>query len=1024
MTALTAEQRLTGIEVRCAELVWWRHRAAIELEGWIFDGAPIRPGQLWPQRDGLTRFAHPEVDIPAEWPIEACRLQLDLGGEGLLRLRYPDGRQEGFGLNPYHAEFPLLERQYSIEAEVVARLPFGVPNRGAALGRTRLVWLETALVRLLRRLRLVIELARALQDHEAIDALIAIAERALHALNWPSETGSYLARTAESPLMLAIWQLPVIGADHVPLDERERASVVEADEGLQAGLATLQARYPQVGRLAITGQAHLDLAWLWPMEETRRKARRTFHTAISLMNRYSEFIFHQSSAQVYAFVEQDEPKLFQRIVEKAGAGQWEPIGGMWVEPDANMTAGESLARQLLYGQRYFKGRFGHTHTVCWMPDCFGFTPALPQLLRLAGIPNFFTIKLTWSETNRFPHDLFWWEGLDGSRVLAHLFDNPGNPADPNLSGYNGAPDPPSILSTWRNYGGKHCSPESLLSIGYGDGGGGVTDQMIEQMRDLQDFPVAPSLAFSTVQGFFERTRTAIEGQTLPVWVGELYLELHRGTLTTQGRTKWLHRRAEHDLVAAEVAASLLHLAGGPEPHSLEEQWRVLLRNQFHDILPGSSIREVYQQAEQELTRVLDVSNSVMEGAIAGLSELLLSPGDQAALLLVNPDLSPRPVRAELENIHPLAQKVEDGSVFTSTEMVPPLGASAINYSRPVGRMFVSPEHLENDQLRVELDANGTLARVYDKAARREVLAGRGNQIWAYLDKPRKWDAWDLDESYLATGTELRELESIEVVENGPHRVTVRVIRRFRASRIVQDVRLWANSRRLEFKTTIDWHDRRWLLKARFPLAIRSSHAIFETAFGVVERPTHRNTSWDAARFEVAGHRFADLSEPGYGVALLNDGKYGHHAIGNELGLSLLRSPAYPDPLADEGTQVFTYALYPHAGGWLEGGVLMEAEDLNRPLLARPCQVEREVSWQPIRIDGLQLGLGTLKAMEDGGGLVLRSYEPQGARGVVRVTVPEGWSLGPELDLLENETGEMEREFTPFQVHSWLLRRPP
>ena len=332
--------------------------------------------------------------------------------------------------------------------------------------------------------------------------------------------------------------------------------------------------------------------------------------------------------------------------------------------------------------------------------------------------------------------------------------------------------------------------------------------------------------------------------------------------------------------------------------------------------------------------------------------------------------------------------------------------------------------LENGRLRVELAEDGTVASIQDKRTGREVLAGPGNQLWAYVDRPRSWDAWDLDADYAEQGEPVGAPHAIEVVERGPHRAAIRLSWRYRSSSIVQTLRLWSNSSRLEFATELDWHDRRLLLKARFPLAVRAPRATFETAFGVVERPTHRNTSWDAARFEVPGHRFADLSEPGYGVALLNDGRHGYHALGSELGLSLLRSPHHPDPLADEGRHELTYALLPHPGGWLEGGVLMEAEDLNRPLLALPCRSQGEARFRPLAVEGVPLGLAALKPPESGaeGSLVLRLYEPQGARGRARVSLPEGWRVKASLNLLEDEVGEAEYDFGPFEVRTYLLTR--
>ena len=333
-----------------------------------------------------------------------------------------------------------------------------------------------------------------------------------------------------------------------------RASVEDALDALERGLAAVAERHPPAGALLLTGHAHLDLAWRWPLAETRRKAQRTLSTVAGMLERHPEFTFNQSTAQVYAFLEEDDPELLERLVAASKDGRFEPIGGMWVEPDCVMPTGESFVRQLLYGQRYFRERFGAEHTVCWLPDCFGFTPALPQLLAGAGIERFFTIKLSWSETNRFPHDLFEWEGLDGTRVLAHMFDNPDG-------GYNGVAGPRAALATWGAFKGKHAHPESLLSIGYGDGGGGPTEEMVERVRDMDGFPVLPAQRFGRVDEFFDR----IDADDLPVWSGELYLELHRGTLTTQGRTKRAHRRAERDLIAAEAVSGLAALAGGADP---------------------------------------------------------------------------------------------------------------------------------------------------------------------------------------------------------------------------------------------------------------------------------------------------------------------------------------------------------------------------------------------------------------------------------------------------------------------------
>lgn len=1014
---LRPDQRTERLLRRIEELGHWTVIRSEPLNTWRFNGAPLAMRAPWPTRDGVARFEHDEVRIGSHWRLERTRLELDLGGEGLVRIAFADGISETFGLDPNHRRLPLRSHRFSVRADCVARHPFGVPNREAALQCARLIELDEELEDFILLLRQVAELSRELGPHDAVPPMLSAAEEALRELRWPSATAAYLSRMAPGQEMQRIWSLPP-GLDPAPpgLDDAARASVVAARDQLAARLRWIQDGHPREGALGLTGHAHIDLAWLWPIEETRRKARRTFHTVLSLMERHSGFLFNQSTAQLYAFLEEDDPELFDRISARVRDGQWEPTGGMWVEPDTNMPTGESLVRQLLYGQRYFESRFGKRHDVCWLPDCFGFSPALPQLLRLAGIESFFTIKVNWSETNRFPHDLFWWEGLDGSRVLAHSFDNP-------VGGYNGETSPRALRETWRNFRGKQRHPESLFSFGFGDGGGGPTEEMLQRQRQLDGFPVVPALRPVRVRDWFAAARQAAETTpATPVWVGEIYLELHRGTLTTQSRTKFLHRRAERALIAAETLGAMAAIAGAALPRSLEEHWRVLLRNQFHDILPGSSIREVYQRAEQELAAVAQAGRLELSAQLSELAQRIVPHGPHAATLVVNPDTSPRSLRLQADTALSGWQVVEGGSVACGPGRIPGLSAAVVFPASPPEGLTVSPHHLANAFVRIEIAPDGTLSRLWDARLGRDVLDGRGNQIWAYVDKPREWDAWDIEHGHWEDGEEVLATEPPEVVEHGPHRAAVRIVRRFRDSRIVQFLRLWANSPRLDIRTELDWHERRLLLKARFPLAIRSEVATYECAHGVVRRSTLRNTAWQQAQFEVASHRFADLSEQGYGVALLNDGKYGHHGIGNELGLTLLRSPIYPDPLADEGHQTFTYALLPHEGDWLGGGVLSEAEDLNQPLLHCRVMAQSEVQWHAVRLEGVSLALSGFKSAEDTQSLILRLYEPAGARGRVDLLLPEGWNLEGTVNLLEDPIGPSEPTVRPFEVRSLRLTR--
>ena len=1018
------EQRLQRLGSRFDELESWRDYAWYDLNDWRFGGEPIAVGARWPRSDGVVRFQHPLVRVPSEWPLAATRLRISPGGESLLRIDYGEAT-EAFGVDPWHQRFPVQGREFRLELEAEARLPFGRHNPEPRLEAAGLSLTDVELEHLLRCLRLVAAAGAALEGDE-VALLITAAERALDCLDWPSETDAYARRWSAPGAVRGPSSVREFMEHGDPLPGPARASIRAAAALLEEELARQRAQRPSCGRLALTGHGHIDLAWLWPLEETRLKIQRTFHTAAGLLERYPEMTFAQSSAEMYELAREVDPALFTRVRELVAQHRWEPIGGMWVEPDMNMTAGESIVRQLLCGQRWFERELGGPHRVAWLPDCFGFTPALPQLLLGAGIDAFFTTKLTWSETNRFPYDLFWWEGLDGSRVLAHSFENDAPGQSEALGNYNGDPSPRALLGVWRNFRGRFVHPESLFTIGYGDGGGGPTADMAEDVRELAAFPALPGAAFSRVDAFFERLRCSARDASLPVWVGELYLELHRGTFTTQGRTKRLHRRAERDLVAAEVAGSLAELFGANRPDvDLSRPWRLLLRNQFHDILPGSSIGEVYVRAEAELSEVVEAAGRVIRLALERLATAVAPRGEHPAALVVNPDLAARPLRLVLSDPLPGAQAVAEGWAFTGATPVAGLEAVVVTGGdNPGPGALAEGRCLENEFLRVELAADGRLSSVYDRRAGREVLDGPGNQLWVYVDKPRAWDAWEVDADYARQGEPVGPPETMEVTEPGPHRAAIRMRWRHRASTITQSVRLWRNSPRLEFATELEWHDRRLLLKARFPLAVRSESATFETAFGVVERPTHRNTSWDQARFEVAAHRFVDLSEPGYGVALLNDGRYGHHAVGSELGVSLLRSPVKPDPLADEGHHSLTYALLPHSGPWLEGGVLMEAEDLNRPLLEIACRAGGPIRAQALAVEGLPLALGALKSAEDGHGLVLRLYEPQGARGTARLVLPSGWQAPDELNLMEERIGDPDLAVRPFQVRTFRLVPSP
>jgi len=1049
--ALTTAQLLTRLEKRLHELGAWRDARLQSLAPGQFltrsgEAHAIAVGEVWPSREFPVTLRF-QATVPQDWQGPLA-LRIDLGGEGLLKV---NGVLVG-GLNPYHHEYRLAQATPGqvLEIEVVAspRDLMGRPARRPVLKVAALVQPDLAVRSLHDDLAAALSAARQLLASDRAE----LAEQLADALDGvfqrlPIERGgsaAYLARAVreahQAEQLDSIWEEWDFNTEELtPFPEALRPALEAAQADWDARKAELLRRYPPQGSLALTGHAHIDLAWLWPLAETRRKALRTFSTVLSLMDQYPDYTFNQSTAQLYRFVEEDAPELFTRIQARVAEGRWDVVGGMWVEPDGNLPTGESWSRQLLHGQRYFQKHFGRAAQVCWLPDTFGYAANLPQLLNLAGIRSFFTTKLTWNETNRFPYDLYHWEGLDGSRVLAHSFYNP-HPA----SGYNGDIAALDTQQTWANFRGKRYHDQSLLSFGYGDGGGGPTFEMLERFTRLREFPGLPRLAMRRVEDFYADAAARVDDR-LPTWVGEQYLELHRGTYTSQARVKAFNRRLEHTLVEAEAACTLAwKQLGRPYPRTaFETWWQTLLRNQFHDILPGSSVKAVYDIAHQELGEALAQVRDERDRALQALSDAVAS-GDAERVVVWNLSPDAKPLRALLASPHDWTLRGPAGEVvrtetagdtlqLSSELTVPSLGYVTLSVAPSPGaaaQPAPSPEEdltLENELLRVVVAEDGTLASLYDKRLKREMLAGRGNQVWLYTDLAREWDAWEVDAGYAQEGTEL--LASARP-ERQPGTLTqaIRVQRQAGESRIVQTYRLAAGSARVEIVSEVEWHGRHGFLRSLSPVSIRSPHATFETAFGSVVRTTHTNTSWDAAQFEVPGHRWADLSDGACGVSLLNESKYGYSAKGNVLGLSLLRSPVYPDPTADEGQHRFTYALYPHAGDW-RGGTVAEAHDLNAPLLA----VHSAVTGGSLAPQGRVLELPTgvrfsaLKLAEDSDGAVLRVYEPYGQRVTAgRSALLErrdhlGFGGWREADLLEQPLPDQggERDLEPYQVITLL-----
>jgi alpha-mannosidase len=781
--------------------------------------------------------------------------------------------------------------------------------------------------------------------------------------------------------------------------EDDRATWDEAEAILRSLLANRNGSH--VHEISAIGHAHIDTAWLWPLAETQRKLVRTFSSQTAYMDRYPEFRFACSQAQQYDWIRTRHPGLYECILRHAEAGRWVPVGGTWVEPDCNLPSGESLVRQFLHGQRFFECELGRRCREFWNPDVFGYNGQLPQIMRGAGIGRFLTQKLSWNRFNPPPHHTFTWQGIDGSEVLAHF-----PPADT----YNATVEVEELRRSARDYKDHDRSGRSLLLFGYGDGGGGPTPEMLETLRRVCDLQGVPRTSMASSDEFF----AALEADAgeLPTVVGELYFEYHRGTYTTQAAVKRGNREGERALHDADLLAALAaRVAGAEHPSArLDGLWQLLLLDQFHDILPGSSIALVYEDAARDHAEVRAGADAVAEAGLAALAGEAGGPTPFNTIGFA---------RAEV------ATALDGGLAWVEA---PPYGFGALAIAPGAVSVVEAGDGivLENGLLRADLGRDGVLRSLVELETGREALAGPGNVLQVYDDHPTAFDAWDVDPFHLETVADCPAATSCEVTSSGPLRAEVALERPVgRASTMRQVARLDAGARRLEFRCEVDWRESHTMLKVLFPVAVRSPNATYQMQFGCTERPTHYSTSHDLARYEVPGHRFADLSEHGFGVALLTDCKYGYSTYENEMRISLLRSPTEPDPQADIGRHEFAYAVMPHAGGWRDAGVVGEAARFETPLRWAPGAAEPRSFFS---VDDSNLVVDTVKRAEDRDALVVRLYEAHGARGTARLRVEVPFTDAVSCNLLEDPGEPLETDgdeivvaYRPHEIVSVLVR---
>jgi alpha-mannosidase len=1008
--------------------------------------APVLvPGSDWREPTGAVRWLRFRLSRPEEWPADETALLAQrfgtlppeptaplgrMPGQRLQGILYLDGK-EYHGLDQYHR---LILLPPGPDYQFAANIWTGLAEfEWQPAPVFRLVRVDCGATQLYHDLRVLHDALRTLEaDHTARPDLERLVERALLAIDWSCPgSESFRASLADTHALVA--------------DELQRLGAAGYEP-----------------KLVAAGHAHIDCAWLWPIAQTREKAGRTWSTALRLMERYPEYHFLASTPLQYEMVKEKFPDTFEGIRQRVREGRWEALGGMWVEADCNLPDGESLARQLLVGTRYFEREFGIDTRVVWLPDSFGFTWALPTLMAAAGLPYFVTHKLSWNQTNRIPHDTFRWRGPDGSDVLAHFLCMPVTGSlEIGRSTYNGDPMPGTARGAWRRFQDRGLYDELLVAFGWGDGGGGPTIDMLEANRRLADLPGFPRVRPGTARDFFQRMERALaERVDVPVWDGELYFELHRGTYTSQARQKLRNAQSQRLYHAAELyAATARALLGTSYPRDrLDQGWRLILTNQFHDILPGSAIGQVYLDAEADYQQLAAIGEQVLAEATRSIASGIDLDAD--ALVVFNPSPYPSADYLELpaefaaappagEAGQPLpAQPTADGGLLVFCNAVPANGYRAFrlggsvdgrsdNTIRATARQVVTPFW------EIDLNDRGHITRLWDKARARDVVptGQSANRLVVFEDKPLNWDAWDIDAYFARKGRDVgliqmdaepvERLEAVRVREAGPERAVLEFRWQYgESTRISQRLCVYARSPRIDFVTDVDWQERQSLLKVAFPTQIRNRRATYEIQFGTIDRPTHRNTSWDEAAFEVPAQRWMDLSDAHYGVALISDCKHGYSVREQTLWLSLLKSAVDPDPEAERGEHHFTYSLLAHAAG-LES-VRRAAYGLTRPLIWRretahasrlPRQFSLAQSSHPSVI------VETAKWAEDEDALVMRLYEADGGSTGCLLTLGGPASEIAQVDLLErnprplsvDQDGKVPLEFRAREVKTLLLR---
>ena len=839
---------------------------------------------------------------------------------------------------------------------------------------------------------------------------------------------------------------------HLPYGEDFLESVREATAYLEK---KLYGKREMEATVSAVGHTHIDVAWLWRLRQTRDKTSRSFATVLKLMEEYPDYRFMSSQAQLYEFIRQEHPAIFARIRESVRQGRWEPEGGMWVEADTNLSSGESLVRQFLVGKRFFRNAFGADCKILWLPDVFGYSAALPQIMKQCGINYFMTTKISWNEYDKLPYDTFLWRGIDGSEVLTHFISTMDTVKEEKdwITTYNGDLNPSQVIGCWQRYQQKDLNRDVLFAFGHGDGGGGPTHGMLERGRRMHmGIEGCPKVEFQFARDYFDRLQKDIAGRKrLPRWVGELYFEHHRGTLTAQASAKRWNRRSEflyHDLETLESLVNLDHLSSYPSA-ALLEGWKVILLNQFHDILPGSSIREVYEDSQKQYEDLHRTGGRMLEKALQQASRRVGLARD--SLLLFNTLGFSRREVAEMQRPQHTGfllrdpqsgavlpwQKTFDGKIIFTSPEVPAKGYCAISVEageqRQTTPLTATLREMHTPFFDLTFDEAMQIASLIDRRTGRSV-APQGeplNRLIVYEDRPFEHRAWNVQAYYTEKFWVLSDVSHAEVLECGPVRAVVLVERKFLHSVIRQYITAYAELDRIDIRNEIDWDDSYLLLKADFPVDVNAVKATFDIQFGNIERVTHENTLWDFAQFESCAHKWADLSDNSFGLAVLNDCKYGYSAKDGHIVLTLLRSANAPQPKQDCTHHTFTYSLYPHAGPAAISRVVQEGYSLNCPLYTMFSNAQKG-AW-PERfslacVDADNIILETVKRAEDSDALILRLYETWNRATDCSIRFGRLMEMAAQCDMMEEneallqvEGNRLRLHFRPFEIKTLKVR---